>query len=119
LAADEAAALPWICYDEQMGDLPHARWLSARAHSASTASAAFNDAEAILQAVVAGIGVSLLPRAIADRHPALRHCPRPDLPDPPAREVWLLSHPDQRGLPRVAAVVEWLERTLRAAGIRS
>lgn len=112
--ADAAAVLPWIVYENSMSALPQARWLAARQAAASSAIA-LNDADAILQAVAAGLGRSLLPCAVADHDPALRRQHLPDLPEIPAREAWLLTHPDQRKLARVAAVVTWLDQTLAAA----
>jgi len=76
-----------------------------------------NDAETILRAVAAGLGRSVLPCVIADRDPALRRLDATELPEVPARELWVLTHPDQRRLARVTAVLEWLDRTLATAGI--
>lgn len=111
-----AAALPWIGYEPGLSALPPARWLAAR-RGAGPSPVSLNDAEALLQVVAAGLGRSLLPCIVADRHPGLvRHRPA-RLPEPPSRELWLLTHPDQRGLARIAAVQSWLERTLAAAGL--
>lgn len=96
-----------------MAGLPPARWLAAASRGQS-AAVALNDAEAILQAVRAGLGRSLLPSAVADREPALRRIETPGLPDPPVRELWLLVHPELRPLARIAAVLDWLGSTLRA-----
>lgn len=116
VAEDTAEHLPWIGYEPGMSALPQARWIAAR-QADSPAPLALNDAVAILHAVAAGLGRSLLPCAIADRDAALRrHAPR-GLPEPPTRELWLLTHPDQRPLARIAAVRDWLERSLVAAGI--
>lgn len=111
--ADEAV-LPWLTYEPGMGELPQARWLAAAVRQGGTAaSVAVNDAEALLHAVRAGLGRSLLPCVVADREPGLRRIMRPGGPPPPARDVWLLAHADLRPLARVAVVVDWLERTLR------
>jgi DNA-binding transcriptional LysR family regulator len=106
-----------------MAGLPQARWMAAAAAAAArgggggVAPVALNDAEAILQAVRAGLGRSLLPRVVGDGDPGLRRVQTPGGSPPlPAREVWLLAHPDLRPLARVATVVEWLERTVRARG---
>jgi DNA-binding transcriptional LysR family regulator len=115
LSQEAADRLPWLGYEQGMAALPPARWLAARQGTAGS-PVSLNDAEAILQAVLAGLGRSLLPCMIADRHAALTRCDVPGLPKPPTRELWLLTHPDQRGLARIAAVQEWLERTLAQAG---
>jgi DNA-binding transcriptional LysR family regulator len=64
-----------------------------------------NDAEALLEAVLAGLGRSLLPCVIADRDARLRRLgARPEL----SRELWLLTHSDLRRLGRIEAVVNWI-----------
>ncbi len=109
LTPAEACALPWITYDDRMAGLPQARWIAAVAGE-RLAPVAVNDAEGVLQAVRAGLGRSLLPRAVADREPGLQHLAPPAGPPLPERELWLLAHPDQRRLARVAAVVGWIGR---------
>ncbi|MBX3502686.1 MAG: LysR family transcriptional regulator [Alphaproteobacteria bacterium] len=107
--------LPWIGYEDAMGGLPQAKWLSAAMRRSRRRSPlAINDAEGLLQAVCAGLGKSLLPCAIADREPRLRRIGKTPVL---SRELWLLVHADMRPLARIAAVIEWAERTLRAAGI--
>src|ERR1019366_6505085 len=59
--------LPWVCYDISMSALPQARWLAAR-QTSGISCVTMNDAEAIMCAVAAGFGRSLLPCAIADRN---------------------------------------------------
>jgi len=113
---EAAAALPWITYEDSMSALSPARWLAARV-GADRPALAVNDAEAILHATARGIERSILPSAVADRDPALRRLDDSHLPAIPPRELWLLTHPDQGRLGRVAAVVGWLEQTLRAVGI--
>ena len=114
-SADMAANLPWIVYEDGMSALPQARWLAAR--GGTPALLALNDAETILHAVAAGLGRSVLPCVVADRDPALHRLDLTELPEVPDRELWLLTHPEQRKLARVTAVVEWLDRTLAATGI--
>jgi DNA-binding transcriptional LysR family regulator len=111
-----ALDLPWIGYETGMSALPQARWIAAR-RGARGSPVALNDAAAILHSVAAGMGRSLLPCFIADHHPALRRQDLSDLPEPPSRELWLLTHPDQRELARISAVQMWLEHTLDAAGL--
>jgi DNA-binding transcriptional LysR family regulator len=69
-----------------------------------------NDAEALLEAVLAGLGRSLLPCVIADRDSRLRRLGarggKPEL----SRELWLLTHSDLRRLARIEAVVNWIEQ---------
>lgn len=108
-AAGTSGPLPWIGYDRSMHYLTHAAAIAqvAQASGQSLSSVAVNDAETLFQAVQAGLGQSLFPREIADRHPGLRQVPC-DVPLP-AREVWLMVRRDLRALQRVDAVVRWLE----------
>lgn len=96
-------ALPWIGYEEGHANLPQARWLAARATSEPRIR--LSDVESVLQAVAAGLGRSLLPDRLVDEEPRVCRHGGPVL----EREVWLLVHPDVRHLPRVAAVVDWLD----------
>lgn len=59
----EANILPWITYDEAMAHLPQARWIAATTagNEEKIASVRVNDAEAVLEAVIAGLGRSLCP----------------------------------------------------------
>lgn len=107
-AEHDGACLPWITYDDAMAALPQERWMTARRSrdGAEPPPLRVNDAEAVLQAVRAGLGKSLLPTAVAERLPGLVR----QEPGPPVltRELWLLVHPELRGLGRIQAVVEWL-----------
>jgi DNA-binding transcriptional LysR family regulator len=101
--------LPWVTYEEGMAHLPQARWIAKTEPKEGGFSAvAVNDAEAILQAVQAGLGRSLLPCVVADRIPSLTRLPVDDVPLI-EREIWLLTHPDLRHLARIAAVLAWIE----------
>jgi DNA-binding transcriptional LysR family regulator len=105
----DAKTLPWLSYDETMAHLPQARWITASAARSSQRIAAVrvNDAEALLEAVLAGLGRSLLPCVIDDRDARLRRLgARPEL----SRELWLLTHSDLRRLGRIEAVVNWIEQ---------
>lgn len=108
------ATLPWIGYEDGMAGLPPARWIAAAAGSGGVAPVALNDGEAIIQAVRAGLGRSLLPRIVGDREPGLRRIATAGLPDPPSRELWLLVDPDLRPLARIAAVIAWIEEIVAA-----
>jgi DNA-binding transcriptional LysR family regulator len=101
-----AAELPWIPYEEGQAHLPQARWIETAARGQTMAALAVNDADTLLQAVLGGLGKSLLPSFVADTEPQLRRLSgaRPVL----SREVWLLTHSELRHQRRVAAVVEWL-----------
>lgn len=97
--------LPWLTYDESFAHLPQAHWIEQARGDEPVAPLTLSDAEAIAEAVRAGLGKSLLPCFAADHDPGLGR-----LGDTVAltRELWLLTHEALRNQPRIAAVVDWL-----------
>jgi DNA-binding transcriptional LysR family regulator len=108
----DARILPWVTYDEAMAHLPQARWIVATAARSNQRITAVrvNDAEALLEAVLAGLGRSLLPCVIADRDSRLRRLGAKGGAPALSRELWLLAHSDLRRLGRIEAVVKWIEQ---------
>jgi len=102
-------ALPWIGYDEDMSYLPTAEWISQTARSSGDrlAKISVRDSETALEAVLAGLGKSLLPELIADRIPGLNRLsgPEPEV----TRELWLLTHRSQHKARRIFETVRWIE----------
>jgi DNA-binding transcriptional LysR family regulator len=98
--------LPWITYEEGSAHLPQARWIEMASRGEAMAPLSVNDAEALFQAVSAGLGKSLLPCFVADGATGLRRLSgaKPVL----SREVWLLTHAELRRQARIVAVVDWL-----------
>ncbi|WP_234709099.1 LysR family transcriptional regulator [Rhizobium rhizogenes] len=110
---DHAENLPWLVYEEGMMHLPHARWIAAQAEKSGGDNAlAVNDAEALLQAAVAGLGRALLPTILVERVEGLS---RVDADDKtlPVREVWLLTHAELRNAARIRAVAGWLDQVFQ------
>lgn len=64
--------LPWITYEEGLSHLPQARWIATATHDGELAPLLVSDAEAIVHAMHAGLGKSLLPCFGADRDSKLR-----------------------------------------------
>jgi DNA-binding transcriptional LysR family regulator len=95
-------ALAWVTYEEGLSHLPQARFIAAQ--DQSTAPLLLNDAEAIVQAVRAGLGKSLLPCFVGERERGLKRLSRVVL----SREIWMLVHRDLRAQARIAAVIDWL-----------
>jgi DNA-binding transcriptional LysR family regulator len=104
--------LPWVTYDETMAHLPQARWIAANAarNDERIATVHINDAEAVLEAVIAGLGRSLLPCIVADGDSRLRRIGAKRRVPVLARELWLLTHSELRKLDRIEAVVNWIEQ---------
>jgi len=105
-------ALPWISYDESLGHLPQARWIERERGEEPVAPLAVGDAEAIMQAVRAGLGKSLLPCFAADADAGLRRLGGDKVVL--TRELWLLTHSALRHHARIVAVVDWLDGLVKA-----
>ncbi len=107
--AAKASDLPWIGYEDQQASLPQARWLTAAIQRSGMQSEPLrvSDIESALEAVAAGLGKSLLPRAIARQDPRLQELTEVTAEALPQRDIWLLSHADQ-GRRSVAITKEWL-----------
>jgi len=104
----KSSSLPWIAYADAMTDLPQSRWLSARFAEGDGDQSALlvNDAEAVLQAIKAGLGKSLLPIVIAEREPGLKRLNSCAVPL--SRELWLMVHPELHKLTRIRVVMDWI-----------
>lgn len=100
--------LPWIIYDDSMAHLPQAKWLARTLKQRGEQSAGLrvHDVETALEAVIAGVGKSLLPTPIADQMPSLRQLNAGSIDV--SREVWLLSHRNQHSLRRISEVAKWI-----------
>lgn len=98
-------SLPWVTYEERLLHYPQARWVADNVPPERLARLRVNDAEGLAQAVRAGIGLGVLPDFMAARDAGLRRVSEAAVLH---RDLWLLVHPDQRRLPRVAAVLDWL-----------
>ena len=118
LPAEAVAALPWVTYDEAFAHLPQARRIAdALARPGGGASARFvvNDGEALVEAVAAGLGKSLLPSAVAARDLRLARLAAADDEPVLERELWLLVHRELRRLARIEVVSDWLSRLVAEA----
>lgn len=102
--SSDGGDLPWITYEESFAAIPQAKWI-AREGKVPLSPLRVNDGEPILQAVLAGLGQTLLPVFIGEEQPALAR-----LSDPvTSREVWLVVHPHVRRSARIDAVVGWID----------
>ncbi len=105
-------ALRWITYEESLAHLPHARWIAAEvARGGVLAPLRVSDAEALVEAVRAGLGRTLLPCFLDGCAPGLRQVGAPVL----TRELWLMVHPELRHQARIATVIDWIEATVTRA----
>lgn len=116
VARSASDASSWIGFDRTMQYLPHAAAIAAIAvqPGQSRAPVAVNDGETLYQAVLAGMGISLLPKLIAAPDPGLREVTVDAAL--PSREIWCLIRRDIRDTQRVAAVTNWLASIVGSGG---
>lgn len=108
---EDIAAHPLVSLDETMSNHRVAKWLREIAPQAKVV-ARNNSVLGLLYAVKSGVGISPLPTAIADGEPDLVRVlgPVPEL----ARSWRLLTHPDLRRTPRVAAFFDFVHEERQA-----
>lgn len=90
---------------------PQERWMDDLA-PARTVALRCNTSLALAAAARTGIGAAVLPCFVADLDPGLV---RLDGPEPPSYDLWLLVHGDLRRVPRVRAVIEWVDAVVEGA----
>lgn len=110
VADEETRTLEWIAYDDAHAHMPQAKWLSeaARADGPDFPCLRVADAETAIEAVAARLGKTVLPTVSADRDPRLRPIDRTGYPVLPERDIWLLSHREQKDIRAIQAVVTWI-----------
>jgi DNA-binding transcriptional LysR family regulator len=80
-------------------------WLAGRLDGARIALRS-DSVSALYSAAVAGVGIGLVPSAVADPDPALVRIPTRS--EPVARDVWQTVHADLQRSPRIRVVLEFL-----------
>ena len=86
-------------------------WFDARAEGADVVLRS-DSVSSIYAATLAGVGIALLPRAVADHDPGLVRIPTETSPEP--RVVWQTVHRDLRSSARIRAVTDFLGEILGA-----
>ena len=96
---------PLVCLDESMSGHRVVKWLKEAAPGARIVARS-NSVLGLMYAVKSGVGIGPLPTAIADTEPDLVRVlgPVPEL----ARSWRLLTHPDLRHAPRIAAFFDFV-----------
>jgi DNA-binding transcriptional LysR family regulator len=102
---DDLSQHPLVCLDETMSGHRVVKWLKEVAPNAKV-TARNNSVLGMMYAVKSGVGIGPLPTAIADSEPGLVRVlgPIPAL----ARSWRLLTHPDLRRTPRIAAFFDFV-----------
>ena len=99
----------WLGFDDSLGHLLSARWLSAHVPPERIVQRA-NSLVALREAARAGLGVTALPCYLGDTDPGLRRVA------PPIAEMevslWLLVHPSLRRVARVRVVLDAIAASL-------
>lgn len=94
----------FLGYDDLQLDTPHQQWLD-EFRGKRRYSLRSNELGALLQAALAGCGVAVLPRYVAEHAP--RNLMRIDTPACPVRrKLWMVMHDDVRRSPHVRAVAD-------------
>jgi DNA-binding transcriptional LysR family regulator len=97
----------FVGFDEKNSDIPEAVWLTSQFPSAHLA---FRASDFVGQAAAAraGAGVALLPHYIARSESGLRACQLS--PSYPSRDVWLVKRQQDRNVPVVQLVSDYITR---------
>jgi DNA-binding transcriptional LysR family regulator len=93
-----------VTFDESMGAIPGALWLQKHGEGTSCVMRA-NSIVAAFNAVILGLGVSVLPCFMSDPEPALRRLAPQVLG---GRDIFLVAHPDVARVARVRAVMDFV-----------
>jgi DNA-binding transcriptional LysR family regulator len=115
----DIAAVPWITYGLDLAHIPDAAWVGA----AVPEEAIFlrtSSFTAQVAAVEVGLGVTLIPEALIAARPHLVRLEMTrklaaSLPPYPEGQLWLAAHRAMRGIPRVAAVWDFVVEQLLGA----
>ncbi|WP_102960540.1 LysR family transcriptional regulator [Mangrovicella endophytica] len=110
--SSDAEGRSWVALADGMGSMNVVRHAVAAAGPDGPAYRV-NSVLGLAEAVEAGIGIGHLPCFIGDVRPSLV---RLDEPEPAfAADLWLLTHPDLRRVPRIRALLDFLHREIAAA----
>lgn len=106
------ANVPWLGLTGSLAHIPEQRW-AEQFFAPQAPQLLLEDIEALAMAAADGLGVALLPRRLAPRHPGLVEVPlnalnQKEIPPIPSREVWWVVHRTKQRLPKVRALIDWL-----------
>ncbi|MEL7130611.1 MAG: LysR substrate-binding domain-containing protein, partial [Pseudomonadota bacterium] len=91
---------------------PHPDWTAKTEFSAVPVWGCFPDPHLQQAAARNGLGLAMLPCILGDMDPGLVRATK--RPPTPARDIWILTHPDLRRVARVKAFTTFAETVLRS-----
>ncbi len=103
--------LPWVTPDDSFSQQDSVVWLKNQGHF-ERATVRCDSIEHVALLASAGVGLAVLPCYLGDCYPGLVRASAP-IPEF-ASTLWLLWHPQWRGVKRINAVVEHLSKALKA-----
>lgn len=103
--------LPWVTPDASFSQQDSVAWLKSQGHF-ERASVRCDSIEHVALLASAGVGMAVLPCYLGDCNPGLMRASAPIAEF--ASTLWLLWHPQWRGVKRITAVVEHLTKALKA-----
>lgn len=109
---DTRGDFPWVAGDDTFAHLDSAKWLRQQGLDAK-AVLLTNSHVNVLNLVKAGAGLAVLPCYLGDLEPSLCRV----LPDPPKAwrsDLWLLTRPELRHVPRIKRLFEAVVEGMRA-----
>jgi DNA-binding transcriptional LysR family regulator len=101
----------WVGHDASLAHLQSAKWMHKHV-PAERVVLRVDSLVALADAVAAGFGVGWLLCPLADARPGLEQLQPP--PDELDTQVWVLTHPDLRGVARIRALTGFLHDALAA-----
>lgn len=103
--------LGWIALDDTLAHLPQAKWLAnlCKSNQERLTGLRVMDSETALEAAASGVGKAILPLAAGCTDPRLRRVSVEKFPSLPGREIWLLSHVEQRDIKSIRIAIDWIE----------
>lgn len=104
---------PWLGLTGSLSEIPEQRYMNTL-FSDRPAFILVEDIESLGIMMESGVGVALLPEVLAEKFNNVieiqpRQVGTQSLAPPLGRDIWLVTHRSRRNLPKVRAVIEWLE----------
>ncbi|MCB9640244.1 MAG: LysR family transcriptional regulator [Myxococcales bacterium] len=105
---------PWLGLSGSLGQIPE-QLHAEKLFSTRPLRLLVEDIESLGKAVSLGLGIAILPKRFAKRLLCLRELAPEELgltasAQPPSRDLWLVVHASRQRLPKVRAVISWLEQ---------